>query len=165
MWRGCFPDQVVRSAPPLPHVRGSPALRVLPAGPTSTAVFASLRMVHSVGILDRPCDQDCGGSPRSLDASFSVRAVLSDPAGVSGTLAITGAYCCLPRFRPCRPPGHSLTRLNRFPCSTARTSPCLRLAHVVTSMSPRLGSRWVAGPCRGGNRTRWTRQVYPGAPK
>ena len=67
--------------------------------------------------------QDRGGSPRSLDASFSVRAVLSDPAGVSGILAITGAYCCLPREQLCRPPDEEVTRLNRFPYSTARTSP------------------------------------------
>src|SRR6516164_427024 len=55
----------------------------------------------AIGILD-PLDQDRGGSPRSLDASFSVRAVLSDPAGVSGILAIADAYCCLPRLQPCR---------------------------------------------------------------
>ena len=34
--RRCFPGPASRSAPPLPHVRGFPALRVLPAGPTST---------------------------------------------------------------------------------------------------------------------------------
>jgi hypothetical protein len=55
-----------------------------------------LGMTISVGILDRP-DQDCGGSHRFLDASVSARAVLSDPAGVSSVLAITDAYCCLPR--------------------------------------------------------------------
>src|SRR5262249_53081913 len=51
------------------------------------------------------------------------------------------AYCCLPSFRPCRPPDR-LTRLNRFTCVTARTSLCLRLAHVVAAMRPRLDSRW-----------------------
>src|SRR5262245_237782 len=55
---------------------------------------------------------------------------------------LAGAYWCLPSFRPCRPPVHRITRLNRFTCVTARTSLCLRLAHVVTSMSPRLDSRW-----------------------
>jgi hypothetical protein len=39
-------------------------------------------------------------------------------------------------------PGNQITRLNRFTCVTARTSLGLRLAHVVTSMSPRLDSRW-----------------------
>jgi len=33
-----------------------------------------------------PSGQDDGGSPRFLDASVSVRAVLLDPAGVSGNL-------------------------------------------------------------------------------
>jgi hypothetical protein len=33
-----------------------------------------------------PCGQDDGGAPRFLDASVSVRAVLLDPAGVSGNL-------------------------------------------------------------------------------
>src|SRR5215510_7696884 len=55
---------------------------------------------------------------------------------------LAGAYWCLPSFRPCRPPVHRITRLNRFTCVTARTSLCLRLAHVVTSTSPRLDSRW-----------------------
>src|SRR5262249_54179629 len=55
---------------------------------------------------------------------------------------LAGAYWCLPSIRPCRPPGYRLTRLNRFTCVTARTSLCLRLAHVVASMSPRLDSRW-----------------------
>src|SRR5262249_12450883 len=53
-----------------------------------------------------------------------------------------GAYWCLPSFRPCRPPDYRVTRLNRFTCVTACTSLGLRLAHVVTSMSPRLDSRW-----------------------
>jgi hypothetical protein len=52
------------------------------------------------------------------------------------------AYWCLPSFRPCRPPDYRVTRLHRFTCVTARTSLGLRLAHVVTSMSPRLDSRW-----------------------
>jgi hypothetical protein len=53
-----------------------------------------------------------------------------------------GAYCCLPGFRPCRPADMELTRLNRFTCVTACSSLCLRLTHFVTSMSPRLDSRW-----------------------
>src|SRR5262245_40133762 len=55
---------------------------------------------------------------------------------------LAGAYWCLPSFRPCRPPVHRITRLNRFTCVAARTSLCLRLAHVVASISPRLDSRW-----------------------
>ena len=45
-------------------------------------------------------------------------------------------------FRPCRPADYRVTRLNRFTCVTARSSLCLRLTHLVTSMSPRLDSRW-----------------------
>ena len=62
--------------------------------------------------------------------------------------------------------GRRLTRLNRFTCVTACPSLCLRLAHVVTSISPRLDSRWGGcTPCRCGNLTRWKRQASPGAPK
>ena len=68
-------------ATPLPHVRGFTTLRVLPAGPTSTAASASLWMVLSVCILGLRQDHD--GSPRFLNASFSIRAMLSDPAEVS----------------------------------------------------------------------------------
>src|SRR5260370_15715246 len=53
-------------------------------GRTSTVASVSLRFSHSVDILGplQP-DQDGGGSPRCHDASVSVHAVLSDPAGVS----------------------------------------------------------------------------------
>src|ERR1019366_3800750 len=59
------------------------------------------------------------------------------------------AYCCLPELRLCRPADDNLTRLNRFTCVTARPSLCLRLAHVVTSISPRLDSRWGGYPLAG----------------
>ena len=59
-------------------------------------------------------DQDPSGSPRSLAASLAQRAVLPDPAAVSGHLAIfggpTGAFQPL---RYCRPAVEYLTRLNR----------------------------------------------------
>ena len=62
-----------------------------------------------------PADQDHSGSPRSLDASISERAVLPDPAAVSGHLAICGAPtgACQPLQR-CRPADKYLTRLNCF---------------------------------------------------
>lgn len=114
----------------------------------------------------RQRSRDRLGYPRFLGASLSARAMLSDPAGVSGS------------HRPCRLPTLAfqlfdtvglrtiVTRLNRFTCVTARASLCLRLAHVVTFMSPRLDSRWGgSSPFRGGNFTRWKRQAYPGAPK
>jgi len=114
-----------------------------------------------------PCGEDNDGSPRSLDASFSLRAVLSDPAGVSSGLASIGRLLLPSRFTTLSAPGLSnLTRLNRFTRVTAQRSLCLRLAHVVTSMSPRLDSRWVGSfPFRGGNFTRWKHQGCPGAPK
>src|SRR6516164_6648386 len=163
MWRGCVPDPVVRSVPPLPHVRGSPALRVLPAGPTSTAAFASLRSdlsrwAYSINSIKTTVDLPGPSTRPSPSVPCS-----QTPPGSPAPSPLADAYSCLPRLQPCRPPDFMVTRLDRFPCSTARTSPYLRLAHVVTSMSPRLGSRWVASPCRGGNCTRWTRQICPGA--
>src|SRR5215469_5460134 len=85
MCRECFPGPAPQPASLLPHVHGFPALRVLPASPTSTVASVFLRLVHSVDILGpfSPV-QDGGGSPRCHDASVSVRAVLLDPAGVSG---------------------------------------------------------------------------------
>src|ERR1017187_9453349 len=82
--RECFPEPATQPASLLPHVRGFPVLRVLPASPTSTVASVSLRLSLSVDILGsiRP-NQDGGGSPRCHDASISVHAVLSDPAGVS----------------------------------------------------------------------------------
>jgi hypothetical protein len=79
-------------------------------------------------------DQDHSGSPRSLGASLSERAVLSDPAAVSGHLAICGVPtgACQP-LRYCRPAVKYLTRLNRFTFVTARASLCLRLVRFVTS--------------------------------
>ena len=79
-------------------------------------------------------DQDHSGSPRSLGASLSERAVLPDPAAVSGHLAT----CCVPTgacqpLRYCRPAVKYLTRLNSFTFVTARASLCLRLVRFVTS--------------------------------
>src|SRR5499427_5863383 len=102
-------------------------------------------MIHIVRHTRRASatHQDHSGSLRFLDASFSERAVRSDPAAVSSHLAFDGDLFL--------PSSHydsvglrilTFTRLNRFTFVTARASLCLRLAHVVTSMSPRLDSRW-----------------------
>jgi len=92
--------------------------------------------------------------------------VLSDPAAVSSPLALIGGLLLPSRFSTLSACGCRLTRLNRFTCVTACPSLCLRLAHVVTSMRPRLDSRWGGSfPCRRGNSTRWKRQAWPGAPK
>ena len=79
-------------------------------------------------------DQDHSGSPRSLGASLSERAVLPDPAAVSGHLANCGVptSACQP-LRFCRPAVKYFTRLNSFTFVTARASLCLRLARFVTS--------------------------------
>jgi hypothetical protein len=60
-------------------------------------------------------DRDRSGSPRSLDAFVSERAVLPDPAAVSGHLALRGVPtgACQPLLR-CRPADKYLTRLNSF---------------------------------------------------
>src|SRR5215472_14463212 len=67
-------------APPLPHVRGFPALGVLPASPTSLEAFAFLRRepyrpAYSMYLLH----QDFEGSLRFLDTSISERAVRLTP--------------------------------------------------------------------------------------
>jgi hypothetical protein len=87
--------------------------------------------------------QDHSGSLRFLDASFSARAVRSDPAAVSSHLALDGDLL-LPssHYDPVGLRFLTFTRLIRFTYVTARASLCLRLTHVVTSMSPRLDSRW-----------------------
>ena len=102
-------------------------------------------MIHIVRHTRRAsaAHQDHSGPLRFLDASFSERAVRSDPAAVSGHLALDGDLL-LPssHYDSVGLRIHIFTRLNRFTCVTARASLCLRLAHVVTSMSPRLDSRW-----------------------
>ena len=52
------------------------------------------------GPFSRPtrCAQDRRGSPRFRDASLSARAVLSDPAGVSGPLARGGSLLVPSKF-------------------------------------------------------------------
>src|SRR5438093_11937016 len=55
-------------------------------------------MVHSVGLLDQIAAQDRRGSPRFRDASLSARAVLSDPAGVSSSLASGGSLVVPSKF-------------------------------------------------------------------
>jgi len=48
---------------------------------------------------------------------------------------------------------YNVTGLNRFTVVAACLSHCLRFNVFVTSHAARLVSRWLAGPCRGGNRT------------
>ncbi len=82
-----------------------------------TVAFAFLRNnpyrpAYSIRFV---ADQDHSGSPRSLDASLSERAVLTDPAAVSGHLAVYGVPTGASQpLRCCRPAVKYLTRLNRF---------------------------------------------------
>lgn len=87
-------------------------------------------------------ERDHSGSPGSLDASVFERAVHSDPAAVSGHLAICGAPtgACQP-LRCCWPADKFFTRLICFTFVTARSSLCLRSVRFVTSSDPRLDSR------------------------
>ena len=96
-------------------------------------------------------DQDHSGSPRSLGASLSERAVLPDPAAVSGHLAICGVPtgACQP-LRYCRPAVKYLTRLNSFTSVTARSSLCLRLVRFVTSRAQDSIPGEAAPPLNGG---------------
>lgn len=100
--------------------------------------------------------------PGSSTFPFSDRAVRLYPAGVSGNLAIGG--CLHGAFRRNNfvgPRTMLLRGLHRFTCVTARSSLCLHLNHVVTSMSLRLDSQWGGfTPCWDGNFTRWKRQAF-----
>jgi len=139
--RGCIPGPAPRPAPPLPPVRGFPARRVLPADPTSTTALAFLWMVLSVGLLDSPF-KTVVDLPGSVTLPCPPVPCSQTPPESPVPSPLAGTYLCLPSFRPCRPPDSRITRLHRFTCVTARTSLGLRLTHVVTSMSPRLDSRW-----------------------
>jgi len=85
-----------------------------PLSTTSESDFALWRLPFSGIILivrhtrSASCaDQDHSGSPRSLGASLSERAVLTDPAAVSGHLAFCGVptgasqplRCCRPAVK------------------------------------------------------------------
>ena len=71
----------------------------------------------------------------------SPRAVRSDPAAVSSHLALTVTYCAFQPLRLCRPADDLLNEAESLHLRYGPASLCLRLAHVVTSMSPRLDSR------------------------
>ena len=162
------PHHACCSVARLPHVRGSPALRVLLAPPTPAwaSVFVRFRAIpptYSTGWRSR---QDPRRSPRFLDKSISTRAVLSDPAGVSGRPRHPrSTYHGLPGFRPCRPPDY----FHEAPSLHFRYGPRVALSTLhpcrhLHARKTRFPVRWLAA-CRGGNFTRWTRQAFPGAPK
>ena len=90
--------------------------------------------------------QDLSGSLRFLDTSFYERAVRSDPAAVSSHLALDGDLpCAFQPLRLCRPADDLLNEAEPASLSLRPArSLCLRLAHVVASMSPRLDSGGAA---------------------
>jgi hypothetical protein len=167
MCRECFPGPATQPAPPLPHVRGFPALRVLPAGPTSTVAFIFLR-ICPFGRHTRPAttSQDAGGSPSCLDTSISAHAVLLDPAGVSsdhrpcGRLPWPSRYLTLSALRMCHE-AQSLHLRYGLGLALSTLSPCCCLHEPKT----RFLVEWLVLLARDGNFTRWKRPAYPGAPK
>jgi hypothetical protein len=100
-------------------------------------------MVLSVGLLDQSPIETVVDLPGSVTLPFLSVPCSQTPPESPAPSALAGAYWCLPSFRPCRPPDSRITRLNRFTCVTAWTSLGLRLAHVVTSMSPK--ARFLVG--------------------
>ena len=149
------PNQLLNLARLFPLYAAFPRSEYYRRAPTSTVASISLRMDHSVDILGPLLPgQDGGESPRCHDASISAHAVLSDPAGVSSDHRLLRSPTVAFQISTLSASGF-VTRLNRFTCVTAWTSLCLRLTHVVTSMSPRLDSQWGgSSPFRGGNFTR-----------
>ena len=153
------------SASPLPPVRGFPALRVH----MSESDFhrrIGFPQSDSFGRPTRPAGRDGDGSPRFLTHPFLDVPCSQTPPQSPAVIAICDRLLLPSRYSTLSACGCRLTRLNRFTCVMARPSLCLPLAHVVTSISPRLDSRWGGlAPCRSGNFTRWMRQAWPGAPK
>ena len=137
--RVMFPESQPSSASPLPRVRGFPALRVLPVSPTSIAASVSLRFAHSVDILASSRLQWISQVPR---VSFSVHAMLSDPAGVSNHLAIYGSLLLPSRVLTLSASGVYIHEAQSLHLRYGLDSLGLRLAYVVAFISPRLDHQW-----------------------
>ena len=87
------------------------------------------------------CDRDGGGSPRFLTLPFPGMPCSQTPPQSPAVIACSDCLLLPSRYSTLSACGCQLTRLYRFTCVTACPSLCLRLAHVVTSISPRLDSR------------------------
>src|SRR5450759_2741756 len=149
MYGQCFPSPVSLCLAPSPCTRLSRAPSTIWASPTSITASASLRR-FPIGRPTRPAGgRDSDGSPRFLTLPFRTCRALRPRGSLQQSSPLATAYYCLPELRLCRPADDNLTRLHRFTCVTARPSLCLRLAHVVTSISPRLDSRWGGYPLAG----------------
>ena len=138
------------SASPLPPVRGFPALRVHMSESDFHRRFGVPQNCSSFGRPTRPIGRDGDGSPRFLTHPFPDVLCSQTPPQSPAVIAICDRLLLPSRYSTLSACGRRLTRLDRFTCVTARPSLCLRLAHVVTSISPRLDSRWGGlAPCRG----------------
>ena len=99
----------------------------------------------SVGILDLLCRQTKTTTDLSGPSTLPVPNMPCSltPPQSPATIARCGGLLLPSRhYDPVGLRFNTFTRLNSFTCVTACSSLCLRLAHVVTFMSPRLDSRW-----------------------
>ena len=151
---------------PFPLYAAFPRSEYVWAGPTSTAVSAPLR-IASFGRLTRPAR---GPRLRWIsqvpDASVAGRAVLSDPAAVSGGhRLLRPPTVAFQIFDPVglRMSTHEAQSLHlRYGPSVAL--PTLSSCRYLHKPKARFPVGWLP-PCRCGNFTRWKRQALPGAPK
>ena len=149
MYGQCCPSPVSLCLAPSPCTRLSRAPSTYGRVRLPAPHRPSLEGFLSVGLLGPAGSRDDDGSPRFLTLPFRTCRALRPRRSLRQSSPLATAYCCLPELRLCRPADDNLTRLNRFTCVTARPSLCLRLAHVVTSISPRLDSRWGGYPLAG----------------
>ena len=133
-------------------------------GPTPSAAFASLWMVHSVGVL-RLAAKTALGLPGSLTIPFSYVPCSQTPPESPATSPIRSPTIAFQVFDPVglrvivsRGSIASLALRPICPLSTLDPRRCLRGAKT------RFAVRWLLSFC-GGNLTRWNRQACPGAPK
>jgi len=125
-----FPYGQPSFASPLPPVRGFPALRVLPANPTSTAASAFLRNdpsrpAYSVRFRCAPRPQWISQVP----CCFLVRTcrALWPRRSLQSPRPWRWLTCAFQPLRLCRPADDLLNEAVRFTFVTARASLCLRL--------------------------------------
>lgn len=141
-----FPRPVRPSASPLPHVRGFPALRVLPASPTSIAASVSLRFVHSENILvSSKTAMDLPGSCCFLFCpchALRPRRSLQPPRPCGGLLVPS-------KVLNLSASGLAFHEAQSLHLRYRLDSLCLRLTYVVAFTGSRLDHRWSGLPLSG----------------
>ena len=151
------------SASPLPHVRGSPALRV-PYG--RVRLPSSLRLPLRRSPIGWPTQPSRQLRRRWIsqvpDASVSGRAVLLDPAAVSGSHRLLRLPTIA--FQNYDSVGLRMTTLRGLNRFTSRYSlsvalPTLSSCRYLHQPKARFPVGWLA-PCRCGIFTRWKRQTF-----